>query len=101
MANNFKSYGSSNVTAETTVFTGPVSTQSTVIGLGVANVGTGTATVSVKRNGVHIVKNASVPEGGTLIVVGGDQKLVVEAGGVITVSSNIDVDVTLSTLEIA
>jgi len=101
MANNFKSYGSTDVTAETVVFTGPASTQSTVIGLNVANVGTGTAQVSVKRNGVHIVKNAPVPEGGALVVVGGDQKVVVEETEVLAVSSNIVVDVTLSTLEVS
>jgi hypothetical protein len=101
MANSFKGYDVAGVTTEATVFTGPVDTQSTVIGLGVANVGTGTAQVSVKRNGVYVVKNATVPEGGSLIAVGGDQKLVVEAGGVIVVSSNVSVDVTVSTLEIS
>lgn len=101
MANNFKSYGSSNVTAETTVFTGPASTQSTVIGLSVANTAATTATVDVKLNTAYLVKGAPVPVGGALVIVGGDQKVVIEAGDMVTVTSDVSVDVVTSTLEIS
>jgi hypothetical protein len=100
MANTFKSYQSTGVTSETTVFTGPSSTQTTVIGLSVAATASSLATVSVKLNTAYIVKNAPVPVGGSLVVVGGDQKLVVEATDTIKVTSDETVDVCISTLEI-
>lgn len=61
----------------------------TIIGLSLANVGTATVTASVKLNkngaaSVFLIKDAIVPLGGALIVVGGDQKLVLEAGDTIT-----------------
>lgn len=101
MANSFKSYQSTNVTTEATVLTGPASTETTVIGLSVANVGAGLATVNVKLNSAHIVKAAPVPVGGSLVVIGGDQKVVVEATDTIKVSSDVAVDVCTSTLEIS
>lgn len=64
-------------------------TSHTVIGLSLANVGTATVTASVKLNkngaaSVFLIKDALVPLGGALIVVGGDQKLVLEAGDTLT-----------------
>lgn len=61
----------------------------TVIGLSLANVGTATVMASVKLNkngaaSVFLVKDAVVPLGGALIVVGGDQKLVLEEGDTVT-----------------
>lgn len=61
----------------------------TVIGLSLANVGTAVVTTSVKLNknggaSVFLVKDAVVPLGGALVVVGGDQKLVLEEGDTIT-----------------
>jgi len=101
MANTFKSYQSTSVTTEATVLTGPSSTQTTVIGLSIANTGASVATVSVKLNTAYVVKDAPVPVGGSLVVVGGDQKLVVEAADTIKVTSDITVDVITSTLEIS
>ena len=100
MANNFKNYMSASVTTETTVLTGPASTQTTVIGLSIANTGASVATVDVKLNTAYVVKDAPVPVGGSLVVVGGDQKLVVEATDTIKVTSDVTVDVITSTLEI-
>jgi hypothetical protein len=65
----------------------------TVIGLSLANVGTAVVTTSVKLNknsadSVFLVKDAVVPMGGALIVVGGDQKLVLEEGDTITAYSS-------------
>lgn len=101
MANNFKSYQSTNVTAEATVFTGPALTQTTIIGFSIANTGNAVASVSVKLNGAYMVKNAPVPVGGSLVVVGGDQKVVVEDGDLVNVVSDVTVDTIISTLEIS
>jgi len=101
MANAFKSYQSTGITTEATVLTGPASTETTVIGMSVAATASNTATVSVKLNSAYIVKNAPVPVGGALVVVGADQKVVVEATDTIKVSSDETVDVCISTLEIS
>lgn len=101
MPNVFKSYQSVGVTTEATVFTGPTSTETTVIGLSVANTSTSAATASVKLNSAHLVKDAPIPVGGALVVVGGDQKVAVEAADTLKVSSDVTVDVVTSTLEIS
>jgi len=101
MANAFKNYTSTSVTTETTVLTGPASTETTVIGLSIANTGASVATVDVKLNTAYVVKDAPVPVGGSLVVVGGDQKLVVEAADTIKVTSDVTVDAIVSTLEIS
>lgn len=76
------------------------STTNTVIGLSLANVGSAPVSASVKLNksggsSAFLIKDAIVPLGGALVVVGGDQKLVLEAGDTITayssVASSIDV----------
>ena len=101
MANAFKSYQSTSITTEATVLTGPASTETTVIGLSIANTSSSTAGVDVKLNTAYIVKAAPIPVGGSLVVVGGDQKLVVEATDTIKVTSDVTVDVITSTLEIS
>jgi hypothetical protein len=101
MANTFRSYQSTGITTETTVLTGPSSTQTTVIGLSIANTGAGLATVDVKLNTAYIVKAAPIPVGGSLVAIGGDQKVVVEATDTIKVTSDVTVDVCTSTLEIS
>jgi len=101
MANAFKSYQSTSITTEATVLTGLASTETTVIGLSIANTSSSTAEVDVKLNTAYIVKAAPIPVGGSLVVVGGDQKLVVEATDTIKVTSDVTVDVITSTLEIS
>ena len=96
----FKSFQSTSVTTETTVYTGPASTETTVIGLSVACTAAVPATVSVKLNSAYIVKDAPVPVGGALVAVGADQKVVVEPTDTIKVSSDQTVDVVTSVLEI-
>ena len=100
MANNFKGYEVVGVTAETVVYTGATATQSTVIGLTIANTSGVASLVSVKKNTAYLVLNAPVPAGGSLIVVGGNQKLVVEPTNTISVIADNTVDVIMSTLEI-
>ena len=101
MANNFKSYQSTGITTETTVFTGPASTQTTVIGMSIANTTTSAITASVKLNSAYLVKDAPIPVGGSLVAVGGDQKVCVEATDTVSVIASANVDVITSTLEIS
>lgn len=101
MANNFKGYQSAGITTETTIITGAASTETTVVGLSVANVGAGEASVSIKVNAAYMVKDAPVQVGGSLIAVGGEQKVVLEATDTIKVTSDVAVDVIASTLEIS
>ena len=63
-------------------------TAHTVIGFSLANITTSTITVSAKLNkgasSAFIVKDATVLAGGTIVLVGGDQKVVLEAGDTLT-----------------
>jgi hypothetical protein len=61
----------------------------TVIGLSLANIVSTAITVSAKLNksggsSSFLIKDATVLPGGTLVIVGGDQKVVLEAGDTIT-----------------
>jgi hypothetical protein len=108
MPNTFKNFHSKNVgTSATTVYTGPSATQSTVIGMTVANVSNANINVDVYLTvgGVDyfLVKGALVPVGGALVPIGGDQKVVVEATDAVKVVSTAatSADVNLSVLEIS
>jgi hypothetical protein len=82
------------------------STQTTLIGMTVANITTGVISVTVTlgdgTNTTHLVKTAPIPTGGSLVVLGGDQKVVLMTGDKITVTSNTasSADVIMSFLEI-
>ena len=61
----------------------------TVIGLSIANTTAANITISavLNKNGgssAYIVKDATVLSGGTIVIVGGDQKVVLEEGDSIT-----------------
>lgn len=65
----------------------------TLIGLSLANTTSTAITVSAKLNkngasSAFLVKDAMVLPGGTLVIVGGDQKVVLEAGDTITAYSS-------------
>lgn len=114
MANNFKSETAVNIgTTETTVYTCPASTQTTVIGLSLANVSAtdpvyvtvyldATSRTSGAEDKAALIKSAPVYIGGCLVLFGGDQKLVLEPGDTIKVVSNTasSIDAVLSHLEI-
>ena len=104
MANTFKSYLASGVTTSTTVITGASNTQTTLIGLSLANTTTGAISVSVilTRNAAdyYVIKNAAVPASDTLVLYGGDQKLVLQASDILKVTSSAAVDVIASVLEV-
>ena len=108
MANTFKNrtlraVGTSPVDVRAVV---AASTQTTLIGMTVANVTSGVISVTVTlgdgTNTTNIVKTAPIPTGGSLVVLGGDQKVVLMTGDKITVTSNTasSADVIMSFLEI-
>ena len=109
MANTFKNAQSIGVgTSEVSVYTVPSSTTTTIVGLSCAN----TTTTSPIKVGIrvfdssasshdYVVKNAEIFEGGALLAVGGDQKLVLETGDIIKVVSDTgnSIDVIVSYME--
>jgi hypothetical protein len=114
MANAFLSEtGTAIGTSPATIFTCPSATEVTVIGLSVANIVTSQIKVDVQldasgrtsgaADSVYLVKAAPVPVGGALVVVGGDQKVVMEPGDAIKVTSDTasSADVVLSHLDIS
>lgn len=111
MANAFKvkTFDGSSTGANTdmSIYTCPASTQTTIIGMTVANLTGSQITVDVKLenndgDNVFMVKDAPVPTGSALVVVGGDQKVVMESSDVIKVQSDTanSADTILSILEI-
>lgn len=108
MANTFKSTANANIeTSGNTIYTCPTATQTTLIGMTIANKTTGTVTANIhlRRSGVDYVVLANVPilSGSTLVPIGGEQKLVLQAADELraNVSTNNSVDVIASLLEIA
>jgi hypothetical protein len=90
MANTFKNSVAKNVgTSPVTVYTCPSATQTTMIGISVANTSTSpiTTDVYITSSAVdyYLVKTATVPVGGALVVAGGDQKVVLEVGDALKV----------------
>ena len=82
------------------------STQTTLIGMTVANRVSAVISIDVTlidaSNTTYIVKAAPIPVGGSLIRVGGDQKIVLMTGDKVAVTSNTasSADVVMSFLEI-
>ena len=109
MTNTFKRKLSRAIgTSSTAVgsYTVPSSTSTTVIGLAVSNV-TATqvlisATVNDGSNDTHLIRDAPVPSGSSIVIVGGDQKVVLETADSVKVVSSAasSVDVVMSILEI-
>jgi hypothetical protein len=107
MANTFKNQFNKSVgTSAATVYTCPSATATTIIGLTVGNITSSpiTCDVYVTSSAVdyYLVKGATVPVGGSLVPVGGEQKLVLEATDVLKVVSSAasSADVIASLLEI-
>ncbi len=91
--------------AGSTLYTVPASTQSIVVGLLVANKTAVNVTVTVNlATGVTtaLISGAIVPPNSTLVVIGKDEKLVMEAADVLTVIAGTatSLDATASVLEI-
>ncbi len=95
MASTFKNGVSVNIgTSETAILTGGSGKQTTVIGLSVANITSSAITVDVRLTDTsasatgYLIKGATVNAGASIVVVGGDQKIVVEATDVLKVTSS-------------
>ena len=114
MANAFLSDPVASIgTTPADVYTCPSATEATIIGLSVSNRVTSQILVSVELDAtgrtsgaedkVFLIKNAPIPVGSTIVVVGGDQKLVMEPGDVITVTSDTasSADIVISRLEVS
>ena len=85
----------------------PAATQTTAIGMTIANLNPHAITANVMLNAggsnVYILKSATIPPGGALVPIGGDQKVVLEAGDYLHVNTSIasSADVVVSVLEIS
>ena len=109
MASAFKSATSASVgTSLTSVYTCPSSTTSTVIGLYLCNQSGGSIEGSVEfydassTTHVGILSGAPIPSGTTIVAIGGDGKIVLEARDIIKVQSIVEssIDVVLSYQEL-
>ena len=109
MANTFKNSISGSLgTTETTVYTA-VGVTATIIGVAVSNVVTSSINVDIKlyddsaAKSAYVIKSALVPAGSNLVLVGGEQKLVLESSDYLTVSSSLNdsTDIIVSVLEIS
>lgn len=110
MANTFSRKLSRNVgTSLTSVgsYTVGASTQTTVIGLSLCNTTVSPIQVDVTVNDAvndyYLLKGATVPVGGAIAVVGGDEKVVITTGDSIKVKSSAasSLDAVMSILEIS
>ncbi len=113
MANSFKSKTDTAIgTSAATLYTCPSATESTIIGLTIANIATSQIVIDVqldastRTNGaednVYMIKDAPIPVGSSLVVVGGEQKVVMEPGDTLKITSNVasSADAIASLLEI-
>jgi len=109
MANTYKNGKQAAVGVTLTdVYTTPAATSSIVVGLCISNILAENVFANVKvydnsgADSVYLVKDAPIPIGGSLVVVGGDQKLVLEASDKIQVQSDTAaaLDVFVSVLEV-
>jgi len=110
MANAFKTFTAQNIdtsSGKATLYTCPANTETTIIGLNIANILSVSITVTVElldggSTITHIVKDAIVPGGSSLVAVGGPQKIVMNATDVLKVygSQANCCDAVLSVLEI-
>jgi hypothetical protein len=110
MANVFKNSvtGSIGIT-NTKVYETPALSVSTVIGMSVSNVISNNISVNVTITDAsatqtrYLVRNGLIVDGSSMVIVGGDQKVVLESGDFISVVSSAaaSADVIVSVLEIS
>ena len=110
MANAFKTFTAQNIdtsSGKAILYTCPANTETTIIGLNIANILSVSITVTVElldggSTITHVVKDAIVPVGSSLVAVGGPQKIVMNATDVLKVygSQANCCDAVLSVLEI-
>jgi len=107
MANTFTRYVAKNVgTTPVVLVTAGASTQTTAIGLTLANTTSSPITVSAyitaSATNYYLINNATVPVGGSLALFGSDGKVVLNTGDAFTVVSSAatSADAVLSVLQI-
>ena len=113
MANSFLSETDTAVGASAaSIYTCPASTETTIIGLSISNIVTSQILIDVvldasgrtsgAEDSVYLIKDAPIPVGSSIVVVGGDQKVVMEPGDVLKVTSDTasSADVVMSHLDI-
>ena len=104
MANDFKGVQSVGVTSAATVYTAPVSKDSIILELDIANTTASAVTASAEvldssaSTDAYIVKDAPIPAGSSLQVISG-QKVILETGDSIRVTASGACDVVCSILE--
>jgi hypothetical protein len=110
MANVFKNSVTGSIgISNTRVYQTPALSVSTVIGMSVSNVISNNISVNVTITDAsatqtrYLVRNGLIVEGSSMVVVGGDQKVVLESGDYISVVSSAatSADVIVSVLEIS
>jgi hypothetical protein len=110
MANIFKrklSRDIGNVAASVGSYTVASDTTVVVVGLTVCNTTGAAVNTSIYiddgANDTYIIKDAPIPGGGSLVAIGGDQKVILETGDSIKVVSDAvsSLDVTMSIMEIS
>jgi len=108
MANNFKNYAQSAVgISPTTIYTAGAGVQTTVIGFTVSNnletSITANVIVNIGGSNYYMARKVPIDPGNSLVPIGGDQKLVLESGDYISVSTSdaSSSDVIMSALEIS
>lgn len=107
MANTFKNKVIADIGTVADGYTVPANTTTTVIGMTVANNTVSNIEIDVvvvdTSAGVsaYIIKDAIVPTGGNIVIIGGDQKVVLETGDELNILSNINnsADVVISMME--
>lgn len=107
MANSFKNYFLKNATTTAAnAYVAGAGVSATVIGMSIGNTTSApiTANVTITSGGTtyFMLQGATIATGGALVPVGGDQKLVMEAGDYLQVqtSATNSADVIVSVLEI-
>jgi hypothetical protein len=104
MANTFKNHFLVSSGTAANVVVGPAETQTTVIGMSIANITANPilANVTITSAGTtySMIFNAQVPVGSTLVPIGNNQKLVVESGDHVRVQTTGAAHVIASVVEI-
>ena len=80
-------------TSAATIHTGASATETTIIGLNISNIVTSQIEVDVQienndGDNIYVIKAAPIPVGSSLVVVGGEQKVVLNASDVLKVQSS-------------
>ena len=102
--NTFKNAQGTNITSVTSIYTAPSLKTSILLELDIANTTTSVVQTSVQVTDTsasstsYLVKDAPIPTGSALQVISG-QKVILEAGDIVKVTSNGAVDCVASILE--